>query len=90
MEPRPVTVHDAIALAKCERFAFNSQWQQSRFHTEASPAVRALIKNIHDGYALLRDALLKEEQADKDEDKRMALYASVLADPEADRDIDAI
>lgn len=85
---RPNATHSALNHILLERAAFNKKWQQSKFHCDTSPAIRALIGSIHDQMGRLEDVLKKEVQADKDDDKQAALLASILADPEGNTDLD--
>lgn len=85
---RPNAVHSALNHITADRSAFNQKWQQSKFHCDTSPAIRALIASIHDQMGRLEDVLKKEIKADRDEDKRMAVLASIFADPEGNTDLD--
>jgi hypothetical protein len=85
---RPNATHSALNHILLDRAAFNKKWQQSKFHCDTSPAIRALIASIHDQMGRLEDVLKKEAKADKDEDKRAALLASIIADPDANTDLD--
>ena len=85
---RPSGNFTAYLQIKKDRAAFNNIWQSSAFHASADPAIRALVACIHDDMKRLESVLDGLVKADKEADKAFAVAASVMADPEANTDMD--
>ena len=81
-------LHSAYNHVATDRSRFSRKWHQSAFHKNTSDANRALIGVIYDAMKRFEESLAREIKKDKDEDKAMAIAASIAADPEANRDLD--
>ena len=87
-QERPNALHSAYNHIATDRSRFSRKWHQSAFHKNTSDANRALIGVIYDAMKRFEESLAREIKKDKDEDKAMAIAASIAADPEANRDLD--
>ena len=80
---RPISAQSAQSHIEADRIAFNEKWQQSKFHCDTSPAIRALIASIHDQMGRLKTVLEHEVKAEL---SAGAIYLDALEDARAEMD----